>query len=105
MQHEHWVAKLCTLFGDDIGTKLANHEIEPGMTEKQLIYTYEVPALEDIGVQGNKTIYRYGSVTRGAYFEVVDKIITQVAIMTPPPYPPHAFDDYEEPKGLEDEAA
>lgn len=102
LQYEHWVGKLSLHFGEEVANKLANHEIEPGMTQAQLVYTYGVPEPENIAVVGERRILRYGNEKSGAYFEVVDNIITQVAILTPPPYPPHAFEDYDEAAALED---
>ena len=74
------------------------------MTRAQLIFTYGVPEKKNIAVIGHRIIYHYGSVKRGATFEMLDGFITCVSITTPPPYPPHAFDDYDEDAVLEDEA-
>jgi hypothetical protein len=87
-----WTNKLCALFGETIGSKLANHQIEPGMTREHLLYTYGVPKLEDITVEGNRQFWLYGSETTGARFELVDNVVVRAGIITPPPYPAHAFD-------------
>ena len=95
-QHQHWVAKLCMLYGDEIGNKLANHDIEIGMTRDHLLYTYGLPEKNDITINSNQLIYRYGSEKCGSSFKMVNHVIIETNLITPPPYPPHAFDDYDE---------
>ena len=86
IQYETWQHALMTDHGEEIGRKLAQHQVEVGMTLKQLFASYGQPPAGGITYDPKDPdlwCIQYGSETTGSYFEQRDGIVTLARLGTP----------------------
>ncbi|MGI4872268.1 MAG: hypothetical protein ACRYFX_13965 [Janthinobacterium lividum] len=80
-QHHVWLHVLCEQYGRAIGTKLSQHQIEPGMTEEMVLAVFGAPAEGALSVSLDDPavlVYRYGSPTTGTIIALRNGMVRQV---------------------------
>jgi hypothetical protein len=83
IKFEGWQHGLCKTHGEEIGRKLARHQLEPGMTMEHMVASFGVPATADITPHptDESVMYvSYGSLSTGSHFELRDNIIARVQL-------------------------
>jgi hypothetical protein len=86
IQYEAWQHALVTDHGEEIGRKLAQHQVEAGMTLKHLFASYGEPPVGGITYDSEDPdlwFIQYGSAATGSYFEQRDGIITLARLGMP----------------------
>jgi hypothetical protein len=81
-----WHHRLVVDHGDEIGHKLAQHQVEVGMTLKHLFASYGEPPAGGITYDSEDPdlwFIQYGSEATGSYFEQRDGIITLARLGMP----------------------
>lgn len=85
IKFEGWQHGLITAHGEKIGRKLAQHQVEVGMTLDHMVASFGVPLEGSITPHptDQAVMYvSYGNLTTGSHFELRDNIITQVHLGT-----------------------
>jgi hypothetical protein len=79
-----WCHSLCQRFGHTIGTKLSQHQIEPGMTLDMVLAAFGYPTQVPTTSASDPNLYslRYGSVKTGSLIELHQDIVTRARVGT-----------------------
>jgi hypothetical protein len=88
-----WRYALCKDFGYTIGTKLSQHQIEPGMTLAMVLAAFGTPTQVQNLSAANSNLYilRYGSVEKGSFIEMHNCMVTRVTVGAVA-FPQHLYD-------------
>ena len=88
-----WRHSLLQSFGHTIGTKLSQHQIEPGMTLDMVLAAFGTPTqVQDLSADNpNLYILRYGSVETGSVIELHYGIVARASVGSVA-FPEHVYD-------------
>ena len=89
-----WEDSLVKLYGTEVGGKLANQQVEVGMTAAHMASVFgEAPAGQiQTKPDGETVCVLYGSPESGNYFELHDNVITKAILGRPAAYPDFVYD-------------
>jgi hypothetical protein len=81
-QYHGWRHSLCRDFGQVMGTKLSQHQIEPGMTLEMVLAAFGTPTQVQDVTAGNPDVYtlRYGSPETGSVIELHQGVVTRATV-------------------------
>jgi hypothetical protein len=92
-RYQSWRHSLLRGFGHAIGTKLSQHQIEPGMTLDMVLAAFGTPTqVQDLSAD-NSNLYslRYGNVETGSLIELHYGVVAWVRVGTAT-FPEHVYD-------------
>ena len=97
IRYQAWQHGLLVDYGQEVGRKLGQHQVEVGMTLRHVLASYGVPAqgmlldAEDTGLM----YLNYGSEATGSRFELREGIVTR-AVLGRPELPAYVLDNTRE---------
>jgi hypothetical protein len=92
-KYHSWRHSLCRDFGQATGTKLSQHQIEPGMTLEMVLAAFGYPTQVPVSAPDNPDLYilRYGSIETGSIVEFYRGVVTRATVGTVA-FPEHVYD-------------
>ena len=86
LDYQVWQQALIKDHGPEVGRKLGQHQVEPGMTLTQLFASYGTPPDGAISYAADDPTHwfvQYGSEATGSYFELRDGVVTVARLGEP----------------------